>query len=71
MCSNFFNVAGAHTLSGACLETRALDELFPDWKEDKDCPVTTKVTHDKFALLTKRFQIPIPILKGKLLRLLS
>jgi len=55
---------GAHTLSGACLETRALDELFPDWKEDEDCPVTTKVTHDKFALLTKRFQIPIPILKG-------
>ncbi|MEH6578074.1 MAG: electron transfer flavoprotein-ubiquinone oxidoreductase [Amphritea sp.] len=23
---------GAHTLSGAVLETRALDELFPDWK---------------------------------------
>lgn len=24
---------GAHTLSGACLEPTALDELFPDWKE--------------------------------------
>lgn len=24
---------GAHTLSGACIETRALDELIPDWKE--------------------------------------
>lgn len=24
---------GAHTLSGACLEPRALEELFPDWKE--------------------------------------
>lgn len=24
---------GAHTLSGACLEPRALTELFPDWKE--------------------------------------
>lgn len=24
---------GAHILSGACLETRALDELFPDWKD--------------------------------------
>ncbi|XP_053399205.1 electron transfer flavoprotein-ubiquinone oxidoreductase, mitochondrial-like [Mercenaria mercenaria] len=24
---------GGHTLSGACIETRALDELFPDWKE--------------------------------------
>lgn len=24
---------GAHTLSGACLDPRALQELFPDWKE--------------------------------------
>lgn len=24
---------GAHTLSGACLEPSALNELFPDWKE--------------------------------------
>lgn len=24
---------GAHTLSGACIETRALNELIPDWKE--------------------------------------
>ena len=24
---------GGHTLSGACIETVALDELFPDWKE--------------------------------------
>lgn len=24
---------GGHTLSGACLETHALDELIPDWKE--------------------------------------
>lgn len=24
---------GAHILSGACLEPRALEELFPDWKE--------------------------------------
>ena len=24
---------GAHILSGAVFETRALDELFPDWKE--------------------------------------
>lgn len=28
-------ILGGHTLSGACIETRALDELFPDWK-DKD-----------------------------------
>lgn len=24
---------GSHTLSGACLEPHALNELFPDWKE--------------------------------------
>ena len=24
---------GGHTLSGACLEPRALNELIPDWKE--------------------------------------
>jgi electron-transferring-flavoprotein dehydrogenase len=24
---------GAHTLSGACIEVNALDELIPDWKE--------------------------------------
>lgn len=24
---------GAHTLSGACLDPRAFEELFPDWKE--------------------------------------
>ena len=30
-CKFFF--AGRHTLSGACIETKALDELFPDWSE--------------------------------------
>ena len=30
---DFHIFAGAHTLSGACLEPRALDELFPDWAE--------------------------------------
>lgn len=26
-------VLGGHTLSGACLEPRALNELMPDWKD--------------------------------------
>ena len=26
-------VSGGHTLSGACLEPRALNELIPDWKD--------------------------------------
>lgn len=28
---------GAHTLSGACVEPRALEELLPDWKERGVC----------------------------------
>ena len=30
---NTFFISGGHTLSGACLEPRALNELFPNWKE--------------------------------------
>ncbi|MEP1553471.1 MAG: electron transfer flavoprotein-ubiquinone oxidoreductase [Paraglaciecola sp.] len=36
---------GAHILSGAVFETRALDELFPDWKE-KGAPLNTPVIQD-------------------------
>ena len=41
---------GAHILSGAVFEPRALNELFPDWK-DKGAPLTTKVTGDDIYLL--------------------
>ncbi len=41
---------GAHILSGAVLETRALDELFPDWKE-QGAPLNTPVTEDEVYLL--------------------
>ncbi|XP_064078076.1 electron transfer flavoprotein-ubiquinone oxidoreductase, mitochondrial-like [Macrobrachium nipponense] len=54
---------GGHTLSGACLETHALDELIPDWKE-RGAPLNTPVTKDKFAFLTEKGRIPIPILPG-------
>ncbi len=37
---------GAHILSGAVLETTALDELFPDWRE-RGAPVRTAVTGDE------------------------
>ncbi|MCF6434055.1 electron transfer flavoprotein-ubiquinone oxidoreductase [Pseudoalteromonas sp. MMG022] len=40
---------GAHILSGAVFETKALDELLPDWK-DKGAPVTTEVTTDEIYL---------------------
>ena len=41
---------GAHILSGAVIEPRALDELFPDWKE-LGAPLTTAVTEDEVYLL--------------------
>ncbi len=43
---------GAHILSGNVFETRALDELFPNWKE-LNAPVKTKVTKEKFIFLGK------------------
>lgn len=36
---------GAHILSGAVLEPRALNELFPDWRE-RGAPLNTPVTED-------------------------
>lgn len=48
---------GAHLMSGAVLEPRALDELFPDWKT-RGAPVTRTVTSDKFLFLTKHLAIP-------------
>ncbi len=41
---------GAHTLSGAIFEPRALDELFPDWKAS-GAPLHTAVTRDDIYLL--------------------
>ncbi|XP_002736184.1 electron transfer flavoprotein-ubiquinone oxidoreductase, mitochondrial-like [Saccoglossus kowalevskii] len=54
---------GGHTLSGACLEPVALNELIPDWKE-KGAPLHTQVKDDRFGLLTEKRRIPIPILPG-------
>ncbi|MDE3059396.1 MAG: electron transfer flavoprotein-ubiquinone oxidoreductase [Pseudomonadota bacterium] len=50
---------GAHILSGAVLEPRALSELIPDWKE-KGAPVTQAVTEDRFLLLTKKHALRLP-----------
>ncbi|MDP5029376.1 electron transfer flavoprotein-ubiquinone oxidoreductase [Paraglaciecola sp.] len=51
---------GAHILSGAVFETKALAELFPDWQE-RGAPLHTKVTEDHIYLLkddTKATKIP-------------
>ena len=53
---------GGHILSGACIEPGALDELIPDWKE-KGAPLNTPVTQDKFAILTEKSRIAVPIIK--------
>jgi electron-transferring-flavoprotein dehydrogenase len=42
---------GAHNLSGAVMDPRAIDELFPDWRE-RGAPLNTPVTEDRFYLLT-------------------
>jgi len=54
---------GAHILSGAVLETRALDELIPDWKE-RGAPLNAQVTDEKFMFLTSTgsMSMPIPLL---------
>ncbi|HTI86393.1 MAG TPA: electron transfer flavoprotein-ubiquinone oxidoreductase [Alphaproteobacteria bacterium] len=50
---------GAHILSGAVLEPRALDELFPDWKE-RGAPLNTPAESDRFLFLTERSAIRLP-----------
>ncbi|KAG5182400.1 hypothetical protein JKP88DRAFT_318941 [Tribonema minus] len=52
---------GAHILSGNVLETRALDELIPDWKE-RGAPIHTPVTHDVFSILTAERCFNLPAL---------
>src|SRR3954463_9507674 len=41
---------GAHILSGAVMDPRALTELFPNWKE-LGAPLNTPVTEDRVMLL--------------------
>jgi electron-transferring-flavoprotein dehydrogenase len=42
---------GAHILSGAVMDPRALAELFPDWQE-KGAPMGVPVSEDRFLFLT-------------------
>ncbi|HEX4333831.1 MAG TPA: electron transfer flavoprotein-ubiquinone oxidoreductase [Usitatibacter sp.] len=50
---------GAHILSGAVIDPRALAELFPDWKE-KGAPLDTPVTEDRFLFLSKASAWQVP-----------
>ena len=50
---------GAHILSGAVMDPRALTELFPDWKA-KGAPLNQPVTEDRFLFLTEGGSFKVP-----------
>ena len=51
---------GAHILSGAVLDPKALDELLPTWRDD-GCPMAeTPVTDNWHWYLTKTGKLPVP-----------
>ena len=50
---------GAHILSGAVLDPRALDELLPDWQQ-QGAPLHQPVTHDEVLFLSEKGSIATP-----------
>lgn len=50
---------GAHILSGAVMDPRALDELIPDWKE-QGAPLDVPVTEDRFLFLSETGAMQVP-----------
>jgi len=52
---------GAHILSGAVIEPRALEELLPNWR-DLDAPIHTEAKEDQFVFLTRKGAYKSPVL---------
>ena len=52
--------AGAHILSGAVIDPKALDELLPDWRSDDSCSLKTPVVKDEFLVLGQSGSISLP-----------
>ncbi|WP_404461351.1 4Fe-4S dicluster domain-containing protein [Providencia rettgeri] len=54
---------GAHILSGAVIDPRALNELLPDWQDKISTPLTS-VSQDSFLWLKENSssQLPLPLL---------
>src|SRR5512145_957627 len=50
---------GAHILSGAVMDPRALSELIPDWQE-KGAPLNTPVSEDRFLFLSENAALRTP-----------
>ena len=51
---------GAHILSGAVMDPRALSELIPDWSA-KGAPLTVEVTDERFLFLTESDSRSLPM----------
>src|SRR5437868_7729449 len=51
---------GAHILSGAVIDPKALAELIPDW-QDRGAPLKTKVTRDRFLMLGPQGELELPM----------
>jgi electron-transferring-flavoprotein dehydrogenase len=51
---------GAHILSGAVIDPAGLDVLMPDWRDEADCPLKTRVKDDRFFWMTPRRAIRLP-----------
>jgi electron-transferring-flavoprotein dehydrogenase len=50
---------GAHILSGAIMDPRALNELIPNWQE-LGAPLETPVSKDQFTFLTETGSLTVP-----------
>lgn len=50
---------GAHALSGAVIDPRALTELLPDWQQ-QGAPLQTLVSRDEVLMLTERRSLKVP-----------
>ena len=50
---------GAHILSGAVMDPRALTELLPDWKT-QGAPLNTPVSEDRFVFLSEKSSLKVP-----------
>ncbi len=53
---------GSHAISGAVLDTRALDELIPDWEKQDPTFVERRVEEETFVVLTKTMAFPAPLM---------
>jgi electron-transferring-flavoprotein dehydrogenase len=50
---------GAHILSGAVMDPRAMNELFPDWKA-RGAPLNQAVTDDELLILSEQSSSSVP-----------